>query len=430
MANTTGDNQAQARTGTPRRIAILGSTGSIGRQTIEVIASLNAAHRAGKWHQPYEIVALAAGSDAPALFEQAQALGVRRIALADNSAQHSAPDGVQLLTGPDAAEQLVRTTDCDLVVAAIVGFAGLNATFAAIDRGIDIALANKETLVAAGELVIPAAQRAGVSILPIDSEHSGVWQCLAGTQSPLMTLDDTIRRVTITASGGPFREWSKDDIENATPEQALQHPNWDMGRKVTIDCASLTNKALELIEAHWLFGIGPDKLRAVVHPQSIVHALVEFTDGSTIAQLGAPDMRTPIQVALTHPHRAPGAGDPTPWDAMRTMQFEEPDLDRFPALAVADRVMTQGGVSGAVFNAANEAAVEAFLAGAIPFGAIPRLSIGALDEIAGTTPGAPIRSIEDVREADAQGRAYVERELQAHPGGITIQGKPTRVNGR
>jgi 1-deoxy-D-xylulose-5-phosphate reductoisomerase len=423
MAHVTSDNPNTGDTDRTCRVIVLGATGSIGRQTIEVIAALNKAHQQGEWGQRYEIVGLAGGSDATALFEQAESLRVRDVAIATATDAVRAPDGVSLLTGPDASERLVRSVDADLVVAAIVGFAGLNATLAAIDRGVNIALANKETLVAAGELVIGAARKSGVSILPVDSEHSGIWQCLAGEQAPPMSLGDTIKRVTITASGGPFREWTRQQIQNATAEQALKHPTWSMGRKVTIDCASLTNKALELIEAHWLFGIGPDRLRAVIHPQSVVHALVEFTDGSTIAQLGAPDMRTPIQCALTHPHRAPGISDPTPWDAMQSMHFEEPDLDRFPALAVADRVMTQGGISGAIFNAANESAVKAFLAGEIPFGRIPELSMGALDAIVGRAQCAPLRDFKDVREADEQGRKYVRKELHARPGGMTIPGK-------
>jgi len=428
MTHPTCDNLNTDRADEPRRVIILGSTGSIGRQTVEVIAALNSACDKGQWRRRFEIVGLAGGSNADALFAQARTLGVRNIALFEKT--DGAPDGAQCLTGPDAAERLVDACDADLIVAAIVGFAGLDATIAAIDRGVDIALANKETLVAAGELVIASAQKAGVSILPIDSEHSGIWQCLAGAQAPPMTLDATIRRVTITASGGPFRQWSKEDIHRATPEQALKHPTWSMGRKVTIDCASLTNKALELIEAHWLFGLGPDRLRAVIHPQSVVHAFIEYADGSTVAQLGAPDMRTPIQCALTHPHRAPGISDPTPWDVMQAMQFEEPDLDRFPALGVANRVMTQGGVSGAVFNAANEAAVEAFLDGAIGFGRIPELAIGALDSIVGERANAPVRDLVDIQEADAQGRRYVQLELNGQPGGKSIPGKTTGVSGR
>jgi 1-deoxy-D-xylulose-5-phosphate reductoisomerase len=431
MANAHRDMPKNDRAGRPRRVIILGSTGSIGRQTIEVINALNAAHGRGEWGRPFEIVGLAAGTNAGALFGQAAALGVRSVSLVANPDAISAPSGIGTLTGPDAAERLVRTVDADLVVAAIVGFAGLDATFAAIELGIDIALANKETLVAAGELAIGAARRTGVSILPIDSEHSGIWQCLAGSAAPPMSLGETIRRVTITASGGPFRLWSGDAIRRATPEQALEHPTWSMGPKVTIDCASLTNKALELIEAHWLFGLGPDRLRAVIHPQSVVHALVEYTDGSTIAQLGAPDMRTPIQCALTHPHRAPGIGDPTPVNAMQSMEFDEPDLDRFPALGVADRVMKSGGVSGAVFNAANEAAVEAFLNHEIPFGRITELSIGALDAIIGSAgAGAPMRGLSDAREADSQGRRFVGSELRSIDGGLTIPGKKAGVRGR
>jgi len=433
MVTQTSDNPNENSAGRPRRVLILGSTGSIGRQTIEVINALNAAHDRGAWRSRYEIVGLAAGTNTAALLAQASSLGVGDVAIGANTDDVRAPSGVTLLTGPDAAERLVRTVDADLVVAAIVGFAGLGATFAAIERGVDVALANKETLVAAGELVIGAARGVGgvgVSILPIDSEHSGIWQCLAGTTAPPMSLEATVRRVTITASGGPFLGWPKERIRNATLAQALRHPTWSMGPKVTIDCASLTNKALELIEAHWLFGLGPDRLGAVIHPQSIVHALVEFTDGSTIAQLGAPDMRTPIQYALTHPLRAPGISDTPPNGAMQSMRFDEPDLDRFPALGVAERVMRQGGVSGAVFNAANEAAVEAFIAGEIPFGRIPELSIGALDAIVGQAGNAPLRSLDDVREADALGRRYVGLELHPEPGGMTIQGKKTSVSGR
>ena len=412
MAQPNSDNPTKADADRPRRVIILGSTGSIGRQTIEVINALNAARRMGRWSRPIEVVGLAAGSNAGALFEQAKTLGARSVALSSNDQGLPAPPGVEALIGPDAAERLVRAPDADLVVAAIVGFAGLDATFASIDRGIDIALANKETLVAAGALAIAAARRAGVSIVPIDSEHSGIWQCLAGAQAPPMSLDDTVKRVTITASGGPFRSWTKEAIRRATPEQALEHPTWSMGPKVTIDCASLTNKALEVIEAHWLFGLGPDRLRAVIHPQSIVHALVEFTDGSTIAQRGAPDMRTPIQCALTYPHRAPGIGDPTPPDAMRSMQFEEPDLARFPALGVAERVMTTGGVSGAVFNAANEAAVEATTPS--PLAASPICPSGPSTRSSGRT-GTP-RSAGSMTSGKRMRRAAGTSRLNWGPG--------------
>lgn len=382
-----------------RRIILLGSTGSIGTQTLDVIENLNALASAGKSPVRYRVVGLAAGRNGALVCEQAQRFNVRELAIADETSPVS---GANVRRGQDAAERLVREVECDVVLAAMVGAAGLPATLAAVELGRDVALANKETLVAAGELVIPAARRSGSKLLPVDSEHAGVWQCLPAPCCPPMDCGVEIARVVLTASGGPFRTWSASDIAAATPEQALKHPTWAMGRKVTIDSASLTNKALEVIEAHWLFGIGADRIGVVIHPQSIVHAMVELSDGNVLAQLAPPDMRTPIQIALTFPHRAAGVSRKLDWTSMSRLDFEQPDLERFPALGAAYEVIRAGGTAGAAFNAANEVAVEAFLDRRIPFGAIPRLSRAALERV-GTSP---LRSLTDVLEADREARRF------------------------
>lgn len=407
-----------------RRIILLGSTGSIGRQTIEVIAHLNTLAAKRESSDYFEIVGLAAGRDADALFAQAAALNVREVAVAHgpDAAGLGAARGVRVRTGPDAAERLVREVPCDLVLGAIVGFAGLHATLAAVEMGIDVALANKETLVAAGSLVVAACQQSGARLLPVDSEHSAIWQCLVGHADasssrpadprvgvPPFALDGQVARLILTASGGALRTRSFEQVYNATPEDALAHPTWSMGAKVTIDTASLTNKALELIEAHWLYGVPSSRLGALIHPQSIIHSIVEFEDGSSIAQLGAPDMRTPIQYALTHPRHAPGCSPKVNWEALGRLEFAPPDEVRFPALRLGHRVIDEGGTSGAVFNAANEAAVEAFLARRIPFGRIAELSAAALDEIG----ASPVRDLEDVIRADAEARRFVASTIAA-----------------
>jgi 1-deoxy-D-xylulose-5-phosphate reductoisomerase len=405
------------------RIIVLGSTGSIGTQTLEVIAHLNQLHERGEFPRRFEVVGLAAGRKLGMLTEQAARFGVRHLALGDpdQDARERTPT---LQRGEAAAEALVREVDCDLVVAAITGAAGLPATLAAVELGRDVALANKETLVAAGTLIVPAAQRSRARLLPIDSEHSALWQCLmaagapeagvaaaerpsAPMHAPPCSAPASVVRVILTASGGPFREWALEQIERATPEEALRHPTWNMGPKVTVDCASLTNKALEVIEAHWLFDLSVERIEVVVHPQSIIHSLVEFADGSTIAQLGPPDMRAPIQFALAYPHRPPGLARRLDWRELRSLEFEPPDLDRFPALSLAYRVIRAGGTAGAIFNAANEAGVEAFLAGKLPFGRIASLAAAALDEV----PVRPLRSLADAEEADATAREHVARHV-------------------
>ncbi|MEM9253187.1 MAG: 1-deoxy-D-xylulose-5-phosphate reductoisomerase [Planctomycetota bacterium] len=390
--------------GDRRRIVLLGSTGSIGANTLDVLQHLRATGA-----MDVEVVGLAAGRRVDELAEQANAWGVKRLAIGDATLAdrlRSLVPGATVFAGPDAAAELVaETDDATDLVAAMVGSAGLSATLTAIQRGWRIGLANKETLVAAGELVMPAVARHDAELLPIDSEHSAIHQCLAGSQRPA----EEVRRLVLTASGGPFRTWDADRIAEATVEQALDHPTWNMGPKITIDSATMTNKALELIEAHWLFDLPADQLDVIVHPQSVAHSFVEFVDGSVLAQLGPPDMRTPIQYALTHPHRAEGCSRSMDWAALSGLTFEPPDHDRFPALRMAYRVIEAGGTAGAVFNAANEAAVAAFLDRRIRVGDIARLTEGAFDALG----HRPITSVDDVLNADRAARVWVDDALLA-----------------
>jgi len=390
-----------------RRVILLGSTGSIGTQTLEVIDHLNREHDAGRWATRFEVVALAAGRNASVLFDQAERLGVRELALRDPvngvTAQYQ-----NVRTGDDAAEALVREVEADLVVAAMVGFAGLGGTLAAVQRGSDVALANKETLVAAGALIVPEALRSGARLLPIDSEHSAIWQCM-GEESPPFDAPERVARVVLTASGGPFHGRAPEEVYDAEPAAALDHPNWNMGDKVTIDSATLTNKAFELIEAHWLFGFGPERLGAVIHPQSVVHSFVEFADGSVLAQLGEPDMRAPIQYALTHPGRAPASARRMEIESLGSLGFEPIDSERRGPIDLAFEAMRRGGTLGAVFNGANEAAVRAFLERRIPFGRI----VGLVREAFEAIGRSEMRSLDDACAGDAEGRAFVEARTGA-----------------
>ncbi len=394
-----------------RRLIILGSTGSIGKSTLDVVAHLNHLHSLNKYPHRFDVVGLSAGNNAALLSEQARRFNCRHTAC-------SHTDSDATFRGPSAAADLIRAVDCDLVMAAIVGSAGLPATLAAIDLGRDVALANKESLVAAGSLVIPAAVRSGSRLLPVDSEHSGVWQALMGIKSapipPPLRAPGSVRRVTLTASGGPFRTWSAAQLRHATREQALRHPTWSMGAKVTVDSASLMNKALELIEAHWLFEVPPEKLAAIIHPQSIVHAIVELDDASVIAQLASPDMRTPIQAALTFPRRAAGSAPRLDLASLSRLDFEAPDPQRFPSLGLADQVMRRGQSSGVVLNAANEEAVAAFLDPErnLPFHRITELAAEALE----TLPIAPLRDLADLAEAESLARDLVRRRAAAGVG--------------
>jgi len=398
----------------PRRVVVLGSTGSIGRSTLDVLEHLQAAAPGS-----FEVTALAAGGGGERLAEQARRFGVRDLALAEERA-----DGLdacrdvagRVRIGPDAAERLVEEVEADLVVAAIVGSAGLPATLAALRLGRDLALANKETLVAAGPLMLDAARTSGSRLLPVDSEHSAIFQCLEsrGRDHAATGPDDAdsagIARLVLTASGGPFRTWSAERIASATVEDALDHPTWSMGPKITIDSATLFNKALEMIEARWLFDLDETRIDVIVHPASIVHSFVEFVDGSVLAQLGPPDMKVPIQHALTYPARIEGCGPRLDWTSLSTLEFEPPDQERFPALRLARRVMREGGTSGAIFNAANEAAVELFLHRRIALPDIARLVEKALDEIA----AQPVEDLATVMGADLRAREVVYEHMLSH----------------
>ncbi len=404
-----------------RRLVVLGCTGSIGCNTLHVARHLG---------ERLRVVGLAAGANVDRLTEQAREFNVQHLALADGNGcdplRHALPQAT-VHHGPDALVELIDSVEADVLVGAVVGSAGLPATCRAIERGWTIALANKETLVAAGELVVPLARQHHVDLLPIDSEHSAIFQCLQGSEKPIANSEKDrgspsetpirhspfaigypqVKRIVLTASGGPFRTASAQTIANATVEQALAHPTWAMGRKITIDSATMMNKALEIIEAHWLFGLGGDQIDVIVHPQSIAHSFVEFADHSILAQLGTPDMRTPIQYALTWPDRAPGSSTPLDWSALTQLDFQQPDFERFPALKLAYRVIDAGGTSGAVLNAANEVAVAAFLERRIRFGRITELVAEALDAIDPT----PITRLDDVLAADAAARAFVEAAI-------------------
>jgi 1-deoxy-D-xylulose-5-phosphate reductoisomerase len=393
----------------PRRLIVLGCTGSIGVNTLEVVAHLNAT-AAQRRDQKITVVGLAAGTNVDRLAQQVRQFHVPAVALADatrepalRAALSSIDPTIKVFTGPDASRRLVEEVPATDLTAAVVGSAGLPATLAAAERGMRIGLANKETLVAAGALVTPLVRRHHASLIPVDSEHSAIFQCLAGQPR------QAIARIVLTASGGPFRRAAKATIQNATVEQALQHPTWTMGRKVTIDSATMMNKALEIIEAHWLFDLPPEKIQVIIHPQSIAHSFVEFADHSVLAQLGPPDMRTPIQYALTWPDRPVGCSQAMDWSKLSKLEFEPPDMDRFPALRLAYDVIEAGGTAGAVFNAANEAAVAAFLDRRVPFGRIVELVTAALSAI----DPRPADNLETILEADAQAREFVAEQLAA-----------------
>ncbi len=389
----------------PIRLLVLGSTGSIGVSTLEVVEHLEAAT-----HRRCEVVALVAGRNAATLAEQARRHRPAAIGLADESARGDLGEvgGAKVHLGEDAALEIVETfaRPGDVVMGAMVGAAGIAPTVAAIRKGCRIALANKETLVAAGSLVMGEITRRQGMILPVDSEHSALFQAMRSGESR------EVRRVVLTASGGPFRTWPLERLRNATVSDALAHPTWKMGRKVTIDSASLMNKALEVIEAHWLFGLSADRIEAIVHPQSVVHGFAEFVDGSVIAQLSPPDMKMPIQCALTHPERVDGCAARMDWTRLRGLEFEPVDRERFPAIDLAGEVIRRGGSAGAVFNAANEIAVEAFLAGRIGFTRIHGLVAEALDSL----PSQSLESLDDVAAADAAARAWTEEQVASVAG--------------
>jgi len=353
-----------------RRVVLLGSTGSIGTSTLKVARELP---------EQIEIIALAACGSVEKLAAQTRETGVRHVALYDESkaAELRAllPENVTLHLGAKGLDELATLADADVVLVAIVGTAGLFPALAAIEAGKDLAIASKEILVMAGEVITAAASRRGVKLLPVDSEHNAIYQCLDGHRGG----EKEISRLILTASGGPFRSLPADQLENVTPAQALKHPTWEMGPKITIDSATLFNKGLEMIEARWLFGIGMDRIDVVVHPQSVVHSMVEFTDGSVLAQMSRTDMCFPIQYALTWPQRVKGGLRPLDFTALAKLEFEAPRTEDFPALDLARRAGTVGGTLPAVFNAANEIAVDAFRAGGIPFPGIWKCVAAVMD---------------------------------------------------
>ena len=389
----------------PTNIALLGSTGSIGRQTLDVVSRLGGRLR---------VVGLAAGRDRDTLLAQAQALAEPPLllALADEAAAASAPaDGPRLLAGEAGLVELARHPDVDIVVVATTGHAGFAPTLAALEAGKQVALANKEALVMAGEVVTALARRKGIRIRPIDSEHSAIWQCLVGEpEAPEREATrgasgawDVIEKVVLTASGGPFRTWDDERTYNATPQQALNHPTWNMGAKVTIDSASLMNKGLEVIEAHWLFGVPFDDIEVVVHPESIIHSMLRFIDGSAKAQLGIPDMRVPIQYALTYPQRYHNPAHPrADWAGIGALHFEAVDIDRFRCLSLAYEAGRMGGTYPTVLAAADEVAVPAFLAGQLRFGDIPGIIEGVLEKHVVVALERP--DIESIKWADEWAR--------------------------
>ncbi|HAW96498.1 MAG: 1-deoxy-D-xylulose-5-phosphate reductoisomerase [Phycisphaerae bacterium] len=400
--------KALAPSNNPRtdRIIILGSTGSVGVNTIEVVEHLN---QIGP--RRFEIIGLAAGTRLDALAAQAETLGVRHVASPDADAKAHLGDRVEHVhVGDDAAVEMLHqiARPGDLVIGAIVGAAGIKPSIAALELGCDLALANKESLVAAGPLALEAAERSGAKIIPVDSEHSAVFQCLHAGRS-----DREVAKVVLTASGGPFRTWSRDRMRSANVSEALNHPTWSMGSKVTIDSASLMNKGLELIEAHWLFGLGSDRLDAVFHPQSIVHSFVEFTDHAVIAQLSPPDMKLPIQYAISWPDRLAGSASRTDFSSLSDLHFESIDKERFPAIEMALEVIDRPSGAGAIFNAANEVAVARFLEERIPFGAIIDTVKATLERL---DPGE-ITSLEDVLEIDRETRRVAAEILEVSANG-------------
>jgi 1-deoxy-D-xylulose-5-phosphate reductoisomerase len=370
-------------------LSILGSTGSIGTQTIDVIAS-----RPGE----FRVAALAAGRNVALLADQASALRPELVVVADEAEAQAlaskVPASTRIAFGRDGLIEAAHHPEAELVVCGLVGALGIEPAYAAVDAGKDVALANKEALVAAGAFIMARAGVTGAAILPVDSEHNALHQCLRGETA------NEVKTLWLTASGGPFRGWDHEAISRATPGQALRHPTWVMGSKVTIDSATLMNKGLEVIEARWLFDVGPERLRVVVHPESVVHSLVEFVDGSFKAQLGITDMRHPIQYALTYPRRLPSPFPAFDLVAAGPLRFEEPDPDNFPCLALAIEALKRGGAAPAVANAANEVAVSAFLEHRARFLDIPATIRAAIDRHA----DAAAATLDDILAADRAAR--------------------------
>jgi 1-deoxy-D-xylulose-5-phosphate reductoisomerase len=381
-----------------RSISIFGATGSVGLSTLDLVRQ----HR-----DAYRVVALTANGHAAELAASAREFDAELAVVADEAAYPAlkealAGTGIEAAAGADALIEAAKR-DVDWTMAAIVGCAGLPPTMAAIERGGTVALANKEALVSAGALMMAAVARSGATLLPVDSEHNAIFQCLAGGRI------DQVRKITLTASGGPFRNHSLDQMRAVTPAQAVAHPNWDMGAKISVDSATMMNKGLELIEAHHLFPVGLDKIDILVHPQSVIHSMVEFADCSTLAQLGSPDMRIPIASALAWPERISTTCQPLDLAKIGHLSFEAPDAVRFPALRLARAAIQEGRAKPAILNAANEVAVAAFLAGEISF-----LDIASLveDTLAGYNANTGMTSLESLFSIDAAARAYAREQIK------------------
>ncbi|MBI5215582.1 MAG: 1-deoxy-D-xylulose-5-phosphate reductoisomerase [Ignavibacteriae bacterium] len=378
--------------GKTKNICILGSTGSIGKNSLEVIA---------RFPERFRPTSLTTNSNIALLEEQIARFKPERVGVMNESAAASLKQrlngSVELFVGENGLQELVQIETSDIVINSLVGFAGLKPTIEAIKQGKTIALANKETLVVAGALITALLKEYNSTLVPVDSEHSAILQCLSGEDAR------HISKLILTASGGPFLHLDKSKFETIRVEDALKHPNWNMGNKITIDSATMMNKGLEVIEAHWLFNLPPEKIDVVIHPQSIIHSMVEFVDGSVKAQLGVPDMKIPIQYALTYPERLPAPHPRVDFAQLREMTFFEPDTEKFPCLNLAYQALKQGGTAPAILNAANEVAVDLFLKKQIRFTQIPQLIEQALDSV----PHETNASLEAIIEADKQARAFV-----------------------
>jgi 1-deoxy-D-xylulose-5-phosphate reductoisomerase len=353
-----------------KHIALLGSTGSIGTQTLDVVR---------QHPERFDVFMISANNSARLLVEQALAFQVPHVVICNpekyREVREALPASIQVHAGIEEACALVQAPEVDVVVAAMVGFSGLRPTLSAIEAGKTIALANKETLVAAGSLVMERARVCKAPILPVDSEHSAIFQCLSGAQG------NPVHLIHLTASGGPFRTWPREQIAQARKEQALKHPNWDMGAKITIDSATMMNKGFEMVEAKWLFDVEPSRIHVVVHPESVIHSMVEFADGAVIAQLGCPDMRLPIALAMAYPERLPLEGKRLDFSQLQGLTFFEPDRGKFPCLQLASDAMERGGNIPCAMNAANEAAVAAYLKDRIGFYDIPEIISRVMDGV-------------------------------------------------
>ncbi|OUM88372.1 MAG: 1-deoxy-D-xylulose-5-phosphate reductoisomerase [Bacillus thermozeamaize] len=382
-----------------KNVAILGSTGSIGRQTLEVIA-----------HYPdrFRVVALAAGRQVDQLVAQARQFQPRLVSVATRELAEEVrlrlPSHIRVCYGEEGLLEVATHPECHFLLSGILGSIGLKPTLAAIQAGIPIGLANKETLVSAGHLVMREAKKRGVPILPVDSEHSAIFQALQGQSR------EGVRQLILTASGGSLRHLTRQELRTVTIREVLQHPNWSMGAKITVDSATMMNKGLEVIEAHWLFGVPFDKIKVLIHPESVIHSMVEFVDGAILAQLGLPDMRTPIQYALSYPERLPHIqAEYLSLDHLRALHLEKVDEARYPALSIAYRAGRAGGLYPTVMNAANEEAVHAFLEGRLPFDRIEQV----VEHVLNRCQGGKDPSLEEVLEADSWARRAAREQITA-----------------